>query len=182
MICPWWLGYGLIIPLRRLLQDPRKLLSPYVKDGMRVLDIGSGMGYFSLPMARMVGDRGRVICVDLQEKMIAHLMRRAHQAGLADRIEPRFARRDSLMIPDRGGMIDFALAFAVMHEIEDKEKIFREVFTLLKHGCRFLVAEPRGHVNPQAFERTLAVAVEEGFEVGERPDISLSHAAMLCKP
>ena len=39
-VCPWWLGYLLGAPLRRLMQDPRKVLAPYVREGMTVLEPG----------------------------------------------------------------------------------------------------------------------------------------------
>jgi len=55
--------------MRRLFQDPETILSPYIKSGMKVLEVGPGMGFFSLPMARLIGETGRIYCVDLQEKM-----------------------------------------------------------------------------------------------------------------
>ena len=120
-VCPWWLGYFLASPLRRLVQDPEKILKPYVKEGMTVLDIGSAMGFFTLPVARMVGEQGRVIAVDLQEKMIRSLQRRAQKAGLADRIETRICSSTSLGIDDLAGSVDVALAFAVLHEMPDSK-------------------------------------------------------------
>lgn len=55
-VCPWWLGYLLASPLRRLLQNPDGILKPHVKEGMCVLDIGCGRGFFSLPLAKLAGD------------------------------------------------------------------------------------------------------------------------------
>jgi ubiquinone/menaquinone biosynthesis C-methylase UbiE len=69
-ICPWWLGYILASPLRRLLQDPAALLKPYVREGMTVLEPGPGMGFFTVELARHVGPSGRVIAVDVQPRMI----------------------------------------------------------------------------------------------------------------
>jgi len=46
--CPVWVGYFLASGLRKLLQNPVKILSPYVKRNMTVLDIGCAMGFFSL--------------------------------------------------------------------------------------------------------------------------------------
>jgi hypothetical protein len=46
-VCPWWLGYLLASPLRRLMMDPRKLLAPYVHEGMTVLEPAPGMGFFA---------------------------------------------------------------------------------------------------------------------------------------
>ena len=76
-VCPWWLGYLLASPIRKLIQDPDRILSPYVKPGMVALDVGSAMGFFTLPLARIVGSTGHVIAIDLQEKMIKSLRRRA---------------------------------------------------------------------------------------------------------
>jgi predicted methyltransferase len=58
-VCPWWIGYLLLSPLRRLGQDPAKILAPYVREGMTVFEPGAGMGYFTLELARRVGPSGR---------------------------------------------------------------------------------------------------------------------------
>jgi ubiquinone/menaquinone biosynthesis C-methylase UbiE len=58
-VCPWWIGYLLASPLRRLVQKPEVILRPFLSNGMRVLEVGPGMGFFTLPMARMVGSAGR---------------------------------------------------------------------------------------------------------------------------
>ena len=56
--------------IRRWLQNPQKILRPYLKEGMTVLDIGCGPGFISIDMAQMVGESGQVISVDLQEGML----------------------------------------------------------------------------------------------------------------
>ena len=94
-VCPVWVGYLLASPVRKLFQNPKKILAPYVEDGMKVLDVGCAMGFFSLPLARMIGSNGKVICVDVQEKMIKSLEKRAQKAGLANRIETRVCRHNS---------------------------------------------------------------------------------------
>ena len=180
-VCPWWLGYWLVNPLRVLVHDPRKILSPWVKEGMKVLDIGSGMGYFSLPMAELAGEKGKVLCVDLQEKMLAGLERRARKAGLSARIETRRAGHDSLMLADLAGTMDFALAFAVVHEVPDRSLFFSEIYRALKPGGKLLVAEPRGHVGPSAFEKSLDIAGRSGFQAAGRPKVRFSHTALLVK-
>jgi ubiquinone/menaquinone biosynthesis C-methylase UbiE len=68
-VCPWWLGYFLLNPFRRLRQDPRKLLKPYVREGMTVLEPGPGTGFFTLELLRLVGKSGRVIASDVQPRM-----------------------------------------------------------------------------------------------------------------
>ena len=74
-VCPWWLGYFLVSPIRRWMQNPDELIAPYVTPGMTVLEPGPGMGFFTLPLARRVGS-GRVIAVDIQPKMLNALRRK----------------------------------------------------------------------------------------------------------
>jgi len=90
-VCPWWLGYCLVCPLRRRAQDPAAILAPYIHEGMTVLEPGSGMGFFTLELARQVGTSGRVIAVDIQPKMLDRLKRRAAKIGLQGRLEARVA-------------------------------------------------------------------------------------------
>jgi len=180
-ICPWWLGYLLASPVRRLMQDPAVIVGPYVKTGMTVLDVGSAMGFFSIPMARLVGEDGRVICVDVQERMLASLARRAVKAGVRDRLELRRASSDSLGIGDLAGTVQFALTFAVVHEVPDPRKLFSEIHASLASGARLLVSEPSGHVSPGAFEVTIATAQAAGFRVEESPSISRSYSRLLAR-
>ena len=178
-VCPWWIGYLLASPLRRLLQNPRKILAPYIKPGMVALDVGCAMGFFSLDMARMVGAEGKVVCVDLQPKMIKALVRRATKAGLNDRIDHRACDKNGLGLEDLGEKVDFALAFALVHELPDAEVFFQQIRAALRPGGVCLVAEPKGHVSEKRFEETLAAAEKAGFQLGQRPKIGRSHAALL---
>jgi ubiquinone/menaquinone biosynthesis C-methylase UbiE len=177
-VCPWWFCYSFDNPLRRLFHDPERLLAPFVKPGMTVVDIGCGMGYFTLGLARLAGPEGKVIAVDLQERMLAVLESRACRAGLAERIVLHRCRPDSLGVD---GSADFALAFWMSHEVPDKPRFFREIFTLLKAEGRFLLVEPKIHVARRSFERMLAVCRETGLQLLEEPAISLSRAALMRK-
>ena len=69
-VCPVERAGSLDNRFRRWLQDPRKILSPHIKEGMTVLDLGCGPGYFTIDIAQMVGKSGRVIAADLQEGML----------------------------------------------------------------------------------------------------------------
>ncbi len=177
-VCPWWLGYTLIIPFRRWQYDPRRLLAPYVRKGMTVVEPGPGMGFFTLELARLVGPSGRVVAIDLQPQMLKRLKRRADKAGLLSRLDVREAKPDSLGIDDVTSA-DFALAFAVVHEVPDVGAFFRELAHALKPGGTLLFAEPKGHVKPEAFEEEIRAAERSGFAVIERPAIKTSVAALL---
>lgn len=180
-VCPVWVGYILASPVRKLYQNPQKILRAYVREGMTVLDIGCAMGFFSLPLAEMVGDNGRVICVDIQEKMIKSLEKRVQKAGLSKRIETRRCSANSLGLDDLKEEIDFALAAAVVHEVPDPCSFFSEIYETLKSTGKFLVTEPKGHVSQKDFEMTFSVAEDIGFEVIERPQIGRSRAVLSGK-
>lgn len=179
--CPVWVGYFLASGLRKLLQNPAGILSPYVKPNMTVLDIGCAMGFFSLPMAEMVKPEGKVVCVDVQRRMLETLEKRAARAGLTDLIETHVCTEDTIGLEKRDGGFDLALAFAVMHEVSDPARYFREVHRLLRAGALLLLAEPAAHVNDTDFERTVSVATDCGFVVTGHPHIRLSHAVVLTK-
>ena len=180
-VCPYWVGYFLISPLRRFIQNPDKILGPHVKSGMTALDIGCGMGFFTLPLARMVGPNGRVVCVDIQEKMLRTLHRRASKAGVADRIIARLGNPNSLNLNEFDHQFDFGLAFAVVHEVPEVPLFFAEVSKAMKSGARCLLAEPTGRVSLEKFEATLSAAGEKGFMVVATPKIVRCHAAVLSK-
>jgi len=181
-LCPVWAGYFLASRLRRLLQNPYRILSPHVKPGMMVLDVGSAMGFFSLPMAEMVGPQGKVVCVDVQPGMLTVLARRAARSGLAERIQTHASSEEAIALSGYDSRFDLALAFAMVHEVQDPAHLLGEMYQLLKGGAALLLAEPAGHVTAPDFERTVALGLETGFvEVG-RPQIRLSRTAVLVKP
>ena len=180
-VCPWWMGYLLACPLRRISQDPAKVLAPYVREGMTVLEPGPGMGFFTLELARRVGDAGRVVAVDIQPKMLAVLNRRAAKAGLQNRVETRLVPPGSMGLTDLAGKVDFALAFAMVHELPDTGGFFRELAGTLKPGGTVLLVEPGGHVKAENFDGELALAGGAGLGVIDRPKLNRNHAAVLRK-
>ncbi len=181
VVCPWWLGYFLISPLRRLMQNPNRMVRRYVKPGMIVFEPGPGMGFFTLPLAREVGNHGRVIVSEIQPKMLEQLAKRATKDNLQKRIGLRLVQPDSLGLADRKADVDLVWAFAVVHELPDLRSFFHEVVRILKPGAWILVAEPQHHVTQAQFETELAVALQEGLELIERPSIPRSQGALLRK-
>ena len=180
-ICPWWIGYFLLSPLRKLGQNPRDILAQHVCEGQTVLEPGPGMGFFTLELARPVGKTGRVVAVDIQAKMLERLKRRAQKAGVLERIDARLATPESLGLGDLVGRVNFTLAFAVVHEMPDAARFFREVAAASKSNATLLLAEPKGHVKEAHFGEELKLAAEAGFTLVIRPEIKRSHAAVLKK-
>ena len=148
---------------------------------MTVLEPGPGMGFFTLDLARRVGEQGRVIAIELQPKMLEALLRRARKAGLAECIEARQPQGDHLGVEDCRGRVDFALAFAMVHEVPKPRTLLADIYDALRAGGKLLLAEPKGHVRSEAFETTLGLARESGFALNSRPAIRRSHSAVLVK-
>ena len=180
-VCPYWVGYLLASPIRRLFENPQKILGKYIKPGMTVADIGCAMGFFSLWFARTIGAGGRVVCIDVQAKMIEALMRRATKAGLEEQIITRVCKPGNLGIDDFASQIDFSLACHVVHEVPDVSTFMTQIHASLKPGARFYIAEPNGHVSSEEFEKTVATAQKVGFVLDDRPRLRRSRTAVFVK-
>jgi len=175
-VCPAFLSFFLDNPFRRLLFNTDRILGPHVREGMTVADIGCGPGFFTIPMARMVGPAGRVFAVDLQEAMLEKVRRKVAKAGLGERVVIHQCSEDTLGLREP---LDFALCFWMMHEVPSPERLLKEMAALLKPGGRLLIAEPFAHVGRKRFDSTIACALEAGFAVEAEPSIRGSYAVLL---
>lgn len=128
-VCPRWLCFTFDNVFRKLIHNPYKILYPYIKSGNTVLDIGPGIGYFTIPMAKMVGAKGRVIAADIQREMLSAIRKRAKRAGMLPRVSLHLASSDSLGVKVRA---DFILAFWMVHEVPDKKQFFSGIFSFKK--------------------------------------------------
>lgn len=168
----------LATPLRRLFHDPRRVLAGLVALGDTAIDFGCGPGYFTLPLAEMVGPGGRVVAVDLQAAMLERVRERAQAAGLAERIALHSCATDTLgELPPA----DAALAFWMVHEVPDVARFLGEVAAALKPGGRFLLVEPRGHVSGRAFAATVELAAAAGLRPTSTPRVRMSRTTMFEK-
>lgn len=176
-VCPVALAGHLDSRIRRWLQNPRRLLAPYVREGMTVLDFGCGPGFFTLELARLVGPSGRVLAVDLQPEMLELVRLKAHGTELAARITLHPCQPNRLGVAEP---LDFVLAFYVLHELPDPRAFLAELRPLFTPGGQLLIVEPPLHVSKAAFAVTLRVATEAGFRVVARPRILFNHVALLA--
>lgn len=180
-VCPVERAAGLDNRVRRWLQDPRRILGPFVRPGMTAIDIGCGPGFFTLDMARLAGTSGKVIAVDLQDGMLDIVRGKVSGTELESIVRPHRCAKDSLNL-DGSVAADFALAFYMVHEIPDKERFFREVFDALGPGGKFLVVEPPFHVSKRAFAETLGFAAAAGFKPQDDPPrVFFGHTSLLGK-
>jgi ubiquinone/menaquinone biosynthesis C-methylase UbiE len=175
-VCPWWCCFTFDNFLRKLFHNSEEILRPYVVEGNTILDIGPGMGYFSIPLARMVGEKGKVIAADVQPEMLEALRRRARKAGVEQQVITHLCKADSLGL---NMQFDFVLAFWMVHEVANHLAFFEEIKSLLKLSGKFLLGEPILHVNQAMFEKTVKTAESVGLVLKEKPKISLSRSALF---
>ncbi len=176
--CPWWLLFTFDNPMRKLVHNPNKILRPYVSTGNTVLDVGCGMGYFSLELARLVGPKGKVIAGDLQPQMLAGLKKRARAAGVQELIQPH------LCLPTKIGVtepVDMIFAFWMVHEVTNRKAFMQELFSMLKPDGILLIVEPIIHVTRKNFEAKLDLGFELGFIEVSHPQIALSRSVIFIK-
>jgi ubiquinone/menaquinone biosynthesis C-methylase UbiE len=169
-VCPWWLIHTFDNPLRRLVQKN------IVRPGDVCLDLGCGIGFFTIPMAKIVGPSGSVTAADLQPEMLAGVRRRAEKSGLLSRIRWHQVEASGLHFE---AAFDFALAFWMVHEVPDQESLLRQIGRALKPGGRFLLVEPKGHVRQAAFDRTVGLAEKTGLTRDKPLDIFFSRAVLM---
>jgi ubiquinone/menaquinone biosynthesis C-methylase UbiE len=177
-VCPWWCCFTFDNIFRKALQDPAKILAGFVNAGDTVLDIGPGQGYFTIPLARLVGEHGKIFAIDVQDTMLSRLMKKAEQHGVTSRIVPKLVAPDSLALDMQA---DFALAFWMVHEMPDRKRLLKEIYDALKPGKRFLLAEPLGHVSRKQFGETVADARAIGFKPVATPSVFFSRSVLLEK-
>ena len=175
-VCPWWLCFTFDNPLRKIIHDPIKIISPYVHQGDTVIDIGPGMGYFTIPLARLVASKGQVIAIDIQQKMLSALMERAQKKGVTEIIKTHLAQPDSIGFNEKA---DFILAFWMAHEVPDQQRFLSEIRGLMKPDGIFLLVEPLLHVSRKNFARMVNMAKEVGFVIKEFPEIRMSQSALF---
>jgi ubiquinone/menaquinone biosynthesis C-methylase UbiE len=129
----------------------------------------------------MVGPKGKVVVVEVQQKMLDVLKKRARKKGLSDRINPRLVKNGGMGLSDLAGQVDFAAAIHVVHEVPDAAVFFKDILAALKPGGRLLIIEPKGHVSPEAFEKTLDTARAAGFSPAELPVKIRGRSTLLVK-
>ena len=177
-VCPVERAGSLDNKLRKLFQNPVKILSPYLKEGMKVLDIGCGPGFFSLEIAKTVGSNGKVFAVDVQEGMLQKLKGKIKDTSLEETIFPLLSDDGDIPVTEK---IDFVLAFYMVHEVTYKKKFFVQIHNILDADGKMLIVEPKFHVKPELFDKNLKIAEEEGFIIEKGPKIPFSLSAILRK-
>ena len=161
---------------RRFLQNPMRILKPYVKEGMVVLDFGCGPGFFTVEAAKLAGINGKVIAVDIQQAMLDKLSEAVKDNEIRQRIILRKSEPSSIGVKEQ---VDIALAFHVVHEVPDAKAFMNEPKTIVKPGGIFYLIEPKFRVSAEGFKKTVELAEQAGFTKFAGPWLLLSRAAIF---
>ncbi|MEM1987588.1 MAG: methyltransferase domain-containing protein [Candidatus Caldarchaeum sp.] len=127
--------------LRRLVQNPYRLLETLgVAEGHVFLDVGCGKGFVSIAAAEMVGDKGCVYAVDVEQKYLEEVGRRAEALGLKN-VKTLLTPAEAL-----DGVVDESVDRAVMmlslHHFVDVRKAFIQLRNKLKPSGRAMMVDP----------------------------------------
>lgn len=152
-----------------------------IGSGMAVADVGAGVGYFSLRLAKRVGEKGKVYAVDVQPEMLGLLKERAEKAGVSN-IEPILGTESDPKLPP--GKIDLILMVDVYHEFSQPQRMLRKLRDALSKSGRLVLLEYRKedpHI-PIRSEHKMSVAEvreeleAEGFRLEKvLPDLPRQH-------
>ena len=175
-VCPVELAGGLDSKIRRWIQNPQKILAPYVKEGMKVLDVGCGPGYFTIEMAKLVGVNGKVIAADLHKGMLQIVKAKIKGTLLEKNVSLIKCDKEKLNVNEK---VDFVLCFYMVHEIPDKDRLFSELKNLLNKNGRILIVEPPIHVSKKDFDLTLNYARHANFSISPGPKMLFQRTAEL---
>jgi ubiquinone/menaquinone biosynthesis C-methylase UbiE len=154
----------------------RATLEP--KAGERMLEIGPGTGYYSLPVAEWLSPDGHLQLIDVQREMLDHTMRRAGERGLANITA---GVDDAQALPSPDNTFDAAYLITVLGEIPDQDRALRELRRVLRPGGRLVVGELFGDphwVSPSALRSRAEAA---GFRFERRSGSALGYFARFAR-
>jgi ubiquinone/menaquinone biosynthesis C-methylase UbiE len=145
----------------------REILEP--RAGERLLEIGPGTGYYTLPVAEWLSSSGRLDIVDIQQEMLDHTVRRARESGL-EHVEP--VRADARELPFADATFDGAYLVTVLGEIPDQDAALGELHRVVRPGGRIVVGElfgdPHMVTHPSLAGRAEAAGLRVERKLGGR--------------
>lgn len=169
---------------RKKILPPEEILkSCGLSYGMTAVDVGCGVGYFTIPAAKIVGENGKIYAIDVQEEMINKLK----QKKLPSNVFPILTEND-YRFPVADKISDFTFLAFVVHENEDVEKFLKEIKRITKDNGRVVILEWKKQYEETGPPYEERISMEEliekldklDFSIIEYGDINASHYKIIC--
>jgi len=125
-----------------------------IQEGEVVLDLGSGAGMDVILAAQRVGEKGKVIGLDMTPEMVERATKNAQRAGVDKIVEFRLGEMEDMPIDDDS--VDLIISNCVINLAPDKERVFQEAYRVLKPGGRMLVSDLVSSNLPEEFRNDLS--------------------------
>lgn len=158
-----------------------------LKPAMTIADLGCGTGYFALPLAKAVGDQGKVYGLDVSEKLLAMLQEKVALHGLSN-IELVEAEAEKTGLSEHS--VDMVFMANVWHEFEDHAKLLAECGRILKTGGQVVIVDwrpgverPPGPPEEERISKEQAASELEGsgFALTKSVDAGKYHYLVLAQ-
>ncbi|RUM31588.1 MAG: methyltransferase type 11 [Aquifex sp.] len=112
-------------PSRLELFDPEKVLKEFgLKEGMTVLDVGTGAGFYLPYISKLVGEKGKVYAIDIQDEMVNYAKKKVEELNLTN-VEVLKSEENKIPLPDN--TVDFIYIAFTFHELSEPLKFLEEL-------------------------------------------------------
>ncbi len=157
-------------PERLRHEDPKLILKTAgIRDGMTVLEVGCGTGFYTFAAAKLVGGKGRIYAADISEDMLEILNERIKKRKIKN-ILPLLSKEASVPLND--GTADMIIIVNMFHEAYDKDAFIKELKRLMKRNARLLIIDHRKEPTPSGPPVSERVSYEDASALlGSRFDI-----------
>lgn len=126
-------------PSRLELFDPEKVLKEFgIREGMVVLDVGTGAGFYLPYLSKLVGEKGKVYAIDVQEEMVNYAKEKVKKLGLKN-VEVLKSEENKIPLPDN--TIDFIFMAFTFHELSEPLKFLEELKRVAKEFCYLAIID-----------------------------------------
>jgi ubiquinone/menaquinone biosynthesis C-methylase UbiE len=172
---------------RRKWQDPDAVLMEIgLKPGATFIDIGCGEGFFTLPAARLVGERGRVYGLDVSQHAIERLRKKATNEGITN-LQLRVGRGEETVLCE--ACADFVFFGIVLHDFDEPSKVLVNAMKMLKPGGKLVnldwKKEPMEFGPPVRIrfteEKSIKIIEAGGFKVKIVKNFGLYHYLIIAR-
>jgi len=148
-------------PLLPIFRNPYKILKRAgLKSGQKVLEVGCGPGFFTIPAAHIVGEEGIVYAIDTHPLAIERVKNKIQKAGI-ENIKPIFANASDTGLPDQS--IDLTFLFGLPYIQGGLENVLTELYRIFKPGGILDFQKSRG-----SKEKLIAEVQDKGFKYSDK--------------